>query len=402
MSKKYLFLGLLIVSFLVAPLLLRAETTTDDIARQITSLRQQIAELQRQLMQLQGQKTGQSCYNFEKSFGVGSSGKQVDALHAVLVKEGFSISPLPVPLTATMSDDEKEKEKSKVIYTEATAAAVSAFQQKYAGEILTPNGLTSPTVYVGPATRAKLNQLYGCGRVIPPVPGNLPPTISGVSGPTSLNVGQTATWTINASDPENGTLSYSVIWGDEAITSSTAGSPAGSMMVQQTATFTHSYATVGTYYPTFTVRDNSGQSARTSLSVVVGQNQLSPITVLTPNGGEQWVANSVHPITWRYDGATSVTKVDLWLQRSSSCISGQAPCAQIYYSPIVLDRNIPALSTYNWIVATDIINNPIPPGNYVALVCPAGDVSNTMIGLAPNLSHCDLSDNYFTILPVTP
>ncbi|MDE1975418.1 MAG: hypothetical protein KGI49_02835, partial [Patescibacteria group bacterium] len=46
--------------------------------------------------------------------------------------------------------------------------------------------------------------------------GNLPPVISGISSPTVLQVGQTGTWSVNASDPQNGTLSYSVDWGDNA------------------------------------------------------------------------------------------------------------------------------------------------------------------------------------------
>ncbi len=96
---------------------------------------------------------------------------------------------------------------------------------------------------------------------------NRPPSISGVSGPTTLNAGQSGTWSVTASDPENGSLSYSAVWGDE-VTAGTSGA------VQQTATFSHTYANAGTYYPTFTVTDNSGQSARTSLSVVVGGSNL--------------------------------------------------------------------------------------------------------------------------------
>ncbi len=97
-----------------------------------------------------------------------------------------------------------------------------------------------------------------------PPSNNLPPSISGVSGPTTLNVGQSGTWSVRASDPENGALSYSVIWGDET----TAGS--GSSGIVQTATFTHTYSRTGTFTPTFTVTDNANQSVRTSLSVAVG------------------------------------------------------------------------------------------------------------------------------------
>ncbi len=539
MSKKYLFLGLLIVSFLVAPLFLRAETSTDDVARLIASLKQQIAELQRQLIQLQGQ-AGRQCFMFNRNLGVGASGRDVRELQAVLAKEGFPVSSASVISSASQTissnsndgddDEDDDKSKNKKIenennrtdrYTEATAAAVSAFQEKYRSEILTPNGLASPTGYVGPSTRRVLNRLYGCdrvvlqpsqklrvispnggevwvkgseqmvnwtkifnknttytyisinlkgqpnsgsmpflvggnvfpivsslpyttsdignynwqvGKVLGPadaadvtlpdglytieicyvdtwgrtpascdasdsyfkiVPENIignPPVISGVSGPTTRDVGQTGTWTVNASDPENGTLNYSVTWGDEPMIASGSVASPSSVAVQQTATFTHTYARVGTYHPTFTVTDNSGQSARTSLSVRVGQNQLPFITVTSPNGGEQWVANSTHAITWRYDGATSATKVDLWLQAPMPVCPPGMGCIQVMPSPIVLDRNIAALSTYNWLVGTDVVNNPIPSGQYRVFVCPPGSSS-------PYSTGCDGSDNNFMFSP---
>jgi len=492
MTKKYLFLSLLIVSFLVAPLFLRAETTTDDIARQIASLKQQIVELQRQLTQLQGQ-AGRQCFMFNRNLGVGASGRDVRELHTVLAKEGF-----PVSSASVISDDENDDRDNRTDrFTETTAAAVSALQEKYRGEILTPNGLTSPTGYVGPATRAKLNQLYGCNKPIPPVPGNLPPVISGVFGPTTLNVNQTGTWTVRASDPENGQLWYFVDWGDRQLTDyggldATTGLPSD---FRQTATFTHTYSTAGNYTAKFLVRDIAGNQVRSSLSVKVGQSSgynfsayplfgnaplavtftapggsscvdgpdykivfgdgeekmtplcvssllqptqvthtytrqgiyvatlfaipsgfgsgdrtpqavatisinvgnstQSPITVTSPNGGEQWVASSTHAITWRYDGATSgvsAPKVDLYLDlpclQNNSC----PPPPPIYPIPAhfygyVLDKNIAANVIYNWIVATDIDNNLIRVGQWRIRVCEAGSQTN-----------CDSSDNYFTIL----
>lgn len=99
-----------------------------------------------------------------------------------------------------------------------------------------------------------------------PESGNLPPTISGVSGPTALNVGQSGTWTVNARDPENGTLTYSAIWGDESYTGGLTPIPSGGQM----ASFTHTYTRQGVFNPTFTVTDSGGLSERTSLSVNVG------------------------------------------------------------------------------------------------------------------------------------
>ena len=102
-------------------------------------------------------------------------------------------------------------------------------------------------------------------------PSTSGPVISGISGPQSLNVGQQGTWTIKASDKSNGTLNYSVVWGDEIYPlSSTASNLSIKETRSQSATFTHTYNEGGTYFPLFTVTNESGQSASASLSVNVG------------------------------------------------------------------------------------------------------------------------------------
>ncbi|MEK7621953.1 MAG: peptidoglycan-binding protein [Patescibacteria group bacterium] len=383
MSKKYLILGLLVVSFVAVPLFSNAQSAVEsavdaiqvnriaEINRLIASFRQQIADLQRQLAELQRPQPGGWCHAFYRNLQVGlGRDNDVHYLRRALTQEG---------LDNLVSDGD---------FDARTETAVKKFQAKHG---------ISNTGFVGPLTRAKLNQLYKCNRPLSaPLPTNFPPVISGVSGPTTLNVGQTETWTVQASDPENGQLAYSVIWGDEPMMASGAMMTPQAESVRQTASFTHAYATAGTYTPAFTVTDNSGQSARSSLSVVVGQDQNSPITVTSPNGGEQWVAGSVQPVTWRYARANSRTKVDLYLQREWSCASGFA-CPAVMSEPIVLDRNISARTTYNWIVGTDIADNPIPSGDYRIIICPAGQGSPW----SSRNSNCDASDNYFAILGPT-
>ncbi|MBI3273566.1 MAG: peptidoglycan-binding protein [Candidatus Colwellbacteria bacterium] len=108
---------------------------------------------------------------------------------------------------------------------------------------------------------------------------NLPPTISGVSGPTVLKVGEVGNWTIKASDPENGPLSYSVVWGDGDLTPPPLPTPFAATSVQQITTFTHAYAKAGSFVPTFSVTDNGGLTATSSISVVVGGGIPPPISV---------------------------------------------------------------------------------------------------------------------------
>src|SRR3989344_5924780 len=108
---------------------------------------------------------------------------------------------------------------------------------------------------------------------------NQPPVISGVSGPTQLAVGQQGTWTVSASDPESGSLSYGVVWGDEEVIPMPPPIPFSTAPVLQTATFTHTYSQAGTYRPAFQVTDNAGKNAQTSISVNVGQQITQPLAV---------------------------------------------------------------------------------------------------------------------------
>ena len=106
---------------------------------------------------------------------------------------------------------------------------------------------------------------------------NKPPVISGLSGPTTLSVYQVGTWTIRASDPEQGQLSYSVTWGDENATGAAPSSDGLDLYSAQSSTFTHSYASAGTYTVTVVVRDSAGKEARTSSTVRVGTTALCPL-----------------------------------------------------------------------------------------------------------------------------
>lgn len=137
--------------------------------------------------------------------------------------------------------------------------------------------------------------------------------ISGVSGPQKLNIGETGTWTVTASDKSGGTLSYSVLWGDEKYATPMA-SGAATMSPQQTATFTHSYALAGVYKPTFTVtnidtrcldissKDSTGyrcpNSASASLSVNVGG-------IIVPK--ETPAISSINPVSGVIGGEVTIS-----------------------------------------------------------------------------------------------
>lgn len=102
------------------------------------------------------------------------------------------------------------------------------------------------------------------------------PVISGITAPTALKVGEIGTWVIKASDPENGNLAYSVIWGDEVPQVQTPTFSSSASGVLQSTTFTHVYTKTGTFNPKFKVTDNKGLVAETSASV-----EVSPVVLPT-------------------------------------------------------------------------------------------------------------------------
>ncbi|MBI5004551.1 peptidoglycan-binding protein [Candidatus Kaiserbacteria bacterium] len=97
------------------------------------------------------------------------------------------------------------------------------------------------------------------------------PTISNISGPTSIAAGTSGVWTIQAYNPGSNYLSVSVNWGDQSAYPYAAASAAQTIQLQgtQTLTFNHVYQTAGTYTITFTASNASGQSSTVTTTVTV-------------------------------------------------------------------------------------------------------------------------------------
>ncbi|MGB9847855.1 MAG: peptidoglycan-binding domain-containing protein [Minisyncoccia bacterium] len=122
--------------------------TLQELQTKIENLLRQIQQIQEQIKNINQKSTSEWCWDFNKNLKIDDQGKEVEALHIALTKEGLAVN--------------LETEKAKNEYGEATASAVSAFQEKYRSEILDPLGLKYPTGYAGLTTRKKLNSLYGC------------------------------------------------------------------------------------------------------------------------------------------------------------------------------------------------------------------------------------------------
>ena len=130
------------LTFLFSPLALSADALSD-LQAQVKALLEQVTKLQAQLSQLQnggstGSTTEKFCHTFNTNLRIGDHGAEVDALQTALFMDlGSGV----VPGDADFFD-------------EALASAVVGFQEKYASEILTPNGLSRGSGFIGASTRA--------------------------------------------------------------------------------------------------------------------------------------------------------------------------------------------------------------------------------------------------------
>lgn len=154
---------------------------------------------------------------------------------------------------------------------------------------------------------------------------NRPPTVSSFSGPTTLNVNAHGTWTINASDPEGGQLTYQISWGDENVYASSMSSAPSAREFVQTTTFSHAYANAGTYTVAIIVQDSAGQQANTSTTVRVGSTEPIACTAdayQCPNGS--WVGRSgpncqfVCPTPSTSDASSMPSNCQIWQTHSCS------------------------------------------------------------------------------------
>jgi hypothetical protein len=140
-----------------------------------------------------------------------------------------------------------------------------------------------------------------------PVTVNLPPVINGITAPTSLKVGETGTWTIQATDPQLGTLSYSADWGDyvcpagsrcapikitevrAVATKTVANLLTRSKASMQSGSLTHAFSKAGTYTVKITARSSAGLTTETS-TVVKVEDATRMISTSTRQTSSVWDA----------------------------------------------------------------------------------------------------------------
>jgi hypothetical protein len=118
------------------------QTLIQQLLEQIEYLKNQIAELQAKLGK--GPANTNYCSQINSNLYFGMSNNSVKCLQEFLKGQGPDIYPEGL-VTG--------------YFGSLTTGAVTRFQEKYASEILTPLNLYAGTGFVGPSTRAKINQL---------------------------------------------------------------------------------------------------------------------------------------------------------------------------------------------------------------------------------------------------
>ncbi|MFA6386835.1 MAG: peptidoglycan-binding protein [Candidatus Paceibacterota bacterium] len=202
------------------------------------------------------------------------------------------------------------------------------------------------TKYEGEQSLEKLSQISGCSL---PGASNSNPTISVVSGPQTLKISETGKWTITASDSSGGNLTYSVKWGDENYKSS--GTPVFSLEKdEQNTIFRHKYSKAGIYTPTFTVTNESGGSAQTSISVNVENTTSSSITILSPKAFESYHKGDRLPIDWTVSGIPPyVQGAAIDRKVTVELYKGGVLNRAMFYTPFTEDIN-----NLSWLIGDEI------------------------------------------------
>ncbi len=301
------------------------------------------------------------CYNWTRNLRDGDTGEDVRALHTALSLER------PRILTQAVSSNE---------FDEVTGSAVTAFQEKYASEILTPNGLAHGNGAVRISTRAKLNALYRCSStpivtrpsitITSPTNGgqttSLTPTILG----TASGVNQVGVVLSNAGGKVYGSGLISVVNGNWSVTVAPA-------------------LVVGQY--TITVYDANNNQLTSGYLNIVSSAQPS-ITVTSPNGGENWQTGSIQSVRWTGNNQGKNIAITLKDYTEGSrygtqyTIRGNSVWGNGQDSRNVTD----GFDYYAWIIPSSIPNG----SNYKVFV--ADVTPNT-----PTSGNTDGSDAFFTI-----
>jgi len=176
-------------------------------------------------------------------------------------------------------------------------------------------GYGSQVVYLGAYNVSVTNAAGQSSGVVPFTVTSLgnagTPSITNVSGPTSLNTGTNGTWTLQVYNPGSNYLSVNVNWGDQNVYPYASQQAAQTIYSQgtQTLTFGHTYQTVGNYTITFTATNANGASVISTATVYVSGSNTNnggtpTISYLSPTAGQVGTSVTIYGTNFSQWGNT--------------------------------------------------------------------------------------------------
>ncbi|MDP3646025.1 MAG: peptidoglycan-binding domain-containing protein [bacterium] len=280
-----------------------------DVQAQIEALLKKIGELQHQLANTPVESTiantntgvGLVCPVFSRTLSRGAQGDDVRELQKILQSGGY-LKTEPTGYFGALTEKALQNFQAKAklvssgspaktgwgVFGPRTRAFISSLCANELQSIIAPPVTPSAPAPTCPAVSdvqpkevcvgvwQKLQDSKGCSVgwkcfvSESPNTTNKTPDILSIDGITTLQVNETGVWTISASDPENGSLQYGVIWGDEgADTILTLLAGYGKPAFSSASRISHSYITAGKYTAEINVRDSAGNVAFSTLSITV-------------------------------------------------------------------------------------------------------------------------------------
>ena len=254
-KSSFLVATLLVASFILLGTGIQTAkaVTLDELQAQIEALMAQITELRQEKARLEQGQTW--CHDFNINLKFGDNGNEITALETALQKQNFSVHI--------------SSSNSKGTFDAKIASAVVGFQEKYKQDILGPYNLQHGTGYVGPTTRTKLNELYGCD-----------------NAPSTCNNRNISIWDWDYCTPE---CPCDIDEGDCDTDADCNGDY-------------HCVMDVGTDY---------GQDSE--MDVCQSRATTPSITITSPDSGEQWIAGQTYDIKWIPTSVDDVKQLSILL-----------------------------------------------------------------------------------------
>jgi len=271
--------------------------TIAELQVQLDALLLQLAGLQAQQRQAVSTPSSATCPALNRALARGATGGDVTELQQFLVLKGYlHVEPTgffgPLTEQAVRAFQTKEGIVASGLAQTTGWGAVgpkthAVIAARCATAVISQSTTSTTPAVCAPISSSVPNQTcvgiwqkifdskgchtgWQCTIAMTPSATNKAPTIHHVDGPVSAYVNEMATWTVFATDPENGSLSYSAVWGDEGADSLLSflagyGAPSYSTLPR----ISHSFQTAGIYSPEIKVRDAAGNETAGKLSIQI-------------------------------------------------------------------------------------------------------------------------------------